>query len=102
MLYKAKDIANWNVSASTKDGGYIPCRPESLWGLRTCLRRLKIAIGVLVGKYDALDWEEHRTGMPVQQKNVPCDKATPGWYCSRQKGHDGPCAAHPIRKQSNT
>jgi len=24
-----------------------------------------------------------------------CDKAPPGWRCSRTRGHDGPCAAHP-------
>lgn len=23
-----------------------------------------------------------------------CDKAPPGWRCSRNAGHDGPCAAH--------
>ena len=23
-----------------------------------------------------------------------CDKATPGFYCSRTPGHEGPCAAH--------
>jgi hypothetical protein len=22
-----------------------------------------------------------------------CDRAPPGWACSRHKGHDGPCAA---------
>jgi len=22
------------------------------------------------------------------------DKAPEGWYCSRKKGHEGPCAAH--------
>jgi hypothetical protein len=25
----------------------------------------------------------------------PCDKAPQGWLCSREKGHEGPCAAHP-------
>lgn len=25
----------------------------------------------------------------------PCDKAPAGWRCSRELGHEGPCAAHP-------
>lgn len=24
-----------------------------------------------------------------------CDRAPPGWFCSRDKGHAGPCAAWP-------
>jgi hypothetical protein len=24
-----------------------------------------------------------------------CDRAPEGWHCSREKGHAGPCAAHP-------
>ncbi len=24
------------------------------------------------------------------------DKAPPGYWCSRETGHEGPCAAHPI------
>lgn len=25
-----------------------------------------------------------------------CLVAPDGWYCTRQKGHDGPCAAYPL------
>lgn len=25
-----------------------------------------------------------------------CDKAPPGWRCSRSQEHDGPCAARPV------
>lgn len=25
-----------------------------------------------------------------------CDRAAPGWWCSRNKGHEGPCAARPL------
>jgi hypothetical protein len=24
-----------------------------------------------------------------------CTMLRPGWYCARERGHDGPCAAHP-------
>lgn len=24
-----------------------------------------------------------------------CERAPRGWWCSRDRGHDGPCAAHP-------
>jgi hypothetical protein len=26
---------------------------------------------------------------------VRCDRPPEGWYCTRDKGHEGPCAAHP-------
>lgn len=26
-----------------------------------------------------------------------CEVPPPGWWCSREPGHDGPCAARPIR-----
>ena len=26
-----------------------------------------------------------------------CTVPPEGWYCTRQKGHEGPCAAHPMR-----
>jgi len=28
-------------------------------------------------------------------KAESCDVPPEGWYCTRPKGHDGPCAAHP-------
>lgn len=28
----------------------------------------------------------------------PCDLPPHGWYCTRGKGHEGPCAAHPDNK----
>lgn len=30
-----------------------------------------------------------------------CDVPTPGWYCTRLRGHDGPCAAHPSDVESD-
>jgi hypothetical protein len=26
-----------------------------------------------------------------------CEVPPPGWWCSREAGHDGPCAAYPWR-----
>jgi hypothetical protein len=26
----------------------------------------------------------------------PCNKMPPGWTCSRERGHEGPCAARPV------
>jgi hypothetical protein len=26
---------------------------------------------------------------------VACDKPPPGWHCTRERGHDGPCSAWP-------
>ena len=25
-----------------------------------------------------------------------CHRPPPGWYCTRQQGHEGPCAARPL------
>lgn len=27
----------------------------------------------------------------------PCKLPPPGWYCTREGGHDGPCAAWPMK-----
>ena len=27
---------------------------------------------------------------------VSCDVPPEGWYCTREKGHDGPCAAYAL------
>lgn len=31
-----------------------------------------------------------------QPEPLPCLIPPPGWICTRARGHDGPCAAHPI------
>jgi hypothetical protein len=31
----------------------------------------------------------------VQAAHAVCTLPPPGWYCTRARGHDGPCAAHP-------
>jgi hypothetical protein len=33
------------------------------------------------------------SALPAMKK--PCLMAPPGWKCTRQAGHDGPCAAEP-------
>jgi len=60
--YTARAIKNWNafrIPPGTLD--LPPARPENhkLEGWRV---RIVLAWGVLTGKYDALDWEEHRDG----------------------------------------
>lgn len=31
----------------------------------------------------------------MQEGEMPCDRPPRGWYCTRARGHDGPCAALP-------
>lgn len=31
----------------------------------------------------------------ARQAGPPCEAAPAGWFCSRVKGHSGPCAAYP-------
>lgn len=33
--------------------------------------------------------------MDERELQVRCDRPPEGWYCTRVKGHTGPCAAHP-------
>jgi hypothetical protein len=43
-------------------------------------------------------WTAYRDGYKqatVDAAPQSCDLASEGWHCSREKGHQGPCAAHP-------
>lgn len=31
----------------------------------------------------------------MDQDSLKCDVPPFGWFCTREKGHDGPCAAYP-------
>ncbi len=60
MIYKAFELKCWAEDAESK-GGWWPARPISYWSFR----RVYIAWGVLVGRYDALDWTpptQHEVG----------------------------------------
>lgn len=56
MIYRALEIKNWSDSR-VYGGQWVPARPYfgiSFYGLYL---RVKASLGVLTGKYDALDWE---------------------------------------------
>jgi hypothetical protein len=36
------------------------------------------------------DWEAY-----AMSERAVCTPPPPGWYCTRERGHEGPCAAHP-------
>lgn len=38
-----------------------------------------------------------RMHVAVEAHPITCEVPPPGWWCSRDGGHDGPCAAHPWR-----
>ena len=64
MLYTAKAIRKWNVDHEITPGGtWAPARPLTYWSLR----RIRIAWGVLIGRYDALDWECREVDGPPQR-----------------------------------
>lgn len=35
---------------------------------------------------------------PPRNQPPRCEVPPPGWWCSRDPGHDGPCAAHPVEQ----
>mgnify|MGYP005993533111 CR=1 FL=1 len=55
MIYKANDLRHWNVEHEI-DGRWLPARPLD----HSLFPRLRIveAWRVLIGRYDALDWED--------------------------------------------
>lgn len=56
MKYKASTIKKWGSDALI-NGRWIPARPIN-HKYESCIRRVKHAWGVLIGRYDALDWED--------------------------------------------
>lgn len=50
--YTAQQIKDWDVSRGPR---WIPCRPVTFWKLTI---RIRLAWGVFIGRYDALDWED--------------------------------------------
>lgn len=55
-----------------------------------------------VAHFTARDWDTAElvaTKLGAAHQDDPpqsCDIAPTGWYCTRRKGHDGPCAAVPL------
>jgi hypothetical protein len=58
--WTAQAVKDHNVSSTSGDPNtwrvWKPARPYTPWSL---LRRLRLAWGVFIGRYDALDWEGH-------------------------------------------
>ena len=56
-IYTPSQLQNWSIGMELSDGTYVPGRPIA-WELSIFHpRRWRIAWKVLIGHYDALDWE---------------------------------------------
>lgn len=53
--YTATQIKKWDTDTETPSGRWIPARPTNPTDIIT---RCRHALGVLTGRYDALDWED--------------------------------------------
>lgn len=58
-LCKADEVRKTDTLAQTTDGRWVPARSLN-YQFDGWRKRLQYAWGVLIGKYDALDWEESR------------------------------------------
>lgn len=65
MKYTAKTIKNWptDCNVQNENNVWIPARPMGYNPRyyqvpKVLFEKLKLAWGVLTGKYDALDWED--------------------------------------------
>lgn len=67
-VWTARELKEHAISTEHPSGEWIPARPITSYGLRWW-RNLKMAWGVLTGRYDALDWEEEALCLkPLQRK----------------------------------
>lgn len=57
-IWTAQEIQAWDVAESSDGTEYRPSRPMDDGFRHPFWHRWKVAFGVLVGKYDALDWGE--------------------------------------------
>ncbi len=53
MKYTAQQIKNWDTSSSVDGKVWTPARPVTFWHFN----RIKLAWLVLIGTFDALDWQ---------------------------------------------
>lgn len=51
-------------------------------------------VSVEVPHSELLALRDHLNVMFPAAGDTACDIPPPGWWCSRKRGHDGPCAAH--------
>lgn len=56
MRYTATQIKHWDVDCGDERGNWKPARSLN-HTLESLSSRIKNAWGVLIGKFDALDWE---------------------------------------------
>lgn len=61
-VYSAVEIRQWATDEEYKPGKWAPVRPLSYsFQIPLLWRSIKIAFKVLIGKYDALNWEGDRS-----------------------------------------
>jgi len=67
--YLAMQIADWKQFKISKDGKRkVPSRPDN-HKFDSLFTRLKLAFGVLIGKYDALNWDNESIFAELKTKN---------------------------------
>lgn len=63
LIYSPHEIRQWSTDAEVRPGVWRPARPCGFTHWRCCWRmHLRIVWGVLVGKYDALNWDADCNG----------------------------------------
>lgn len=70
MKYTAQQIKKWNVGVGMPGGRIIPARSLN-YTVESWCSRIRNAWGVLIGKYDALDWEDGGNGNE-REKKIRC------------------------------
>lgn len=79
----AKELWDNRLAAARTAGGA---------GRRAILNRLYAPREFWGDLAEALGVDER---LVAEVRSVTCQLPPPGWYCTREPGHEGPCAAHP-------
>ena len=57
VVYSASEIVNWHIAEEYEPNKWRPARCCGFWSLRHIRQQFVIAWRVLIGRYDALNWE---------------------------------------------
>lgn len=78
LVYTTTEILNWHVAEEYAPGKWRPARCCGFWSFRHIGQQLRVAWWVLIGRFDALNWETGSGEKPATEINYR-DCRDPRW-----------------------
>lgn len=104
MTWRRADGSTGEYHGETIELGVGIPRPMGTHGIRRALFDLAFGYASGIPVRDVVPFalrslfpQKHATATASELTPITCHVPPPGWWCSRDGGHDGPCAAHPWR-----